>query len=135
MFTVRCGWLDRPAPLLAELAALGTYDAGGRWSLWLDHIPLADRLPWATMALVQAYRDGQAHTGWHTDGAYARTAVLALGATRLFGLRVDGREHLIPLSSGDLVEFDTRLEHAVPQCSTPTGERLAVVYRSTHQHT
>lgn len=86
------------------------------------------RLGWPTVALVQAYRDGNAVTDWHDDAHYKRQAILAIGASRPFSIRIASGDYHILLNSGDLLEFDPGLQHAV--LWSKAGERFALVFRT-----
>lgn len=82
-----------------------------------------------TIVAFQGYQDGTAGTDWHSDD-YPHQAMLSIGATRTFGVRLAGHETAIPVDDGDLVYLAGRQEHAVLTDPGVSGERCSLVFRS-----
>lgn len=123
------------------------------------YVGMSDSLPWfpelaaardlvvATLghpinyALVNWYRDGHDHTGWHSDKmdmhlAGTGVAILSLGATRSFLFRRAARPASIvglEAEAGSLIwmggSTQTHYEHSVPACPSTTEPRLSVTFR------
>ena len=87
-----------------------------------------------SIALWQGYRNHEASTALHRDD-YAAQLIVSLGATRPFWTVAPGDEHRWTLGPGDAVFFPPHSQdedgwrHGVPACSSPRGERIAVVFR------
>ena len=83
----------------------------------------------------QAYRNGSG-CDWHADTPFDAQAVLSLGATRTFGVRLlpSGSPTWISVKHGDLVYmppgFQDEWEHCVPVEPDKPGERVSLVFRT-----
>jgi alkylated DNA repair dioxygenase AlkB len=98
----------------------------------LDRLEARFRIRFTTVAF-QAYRNG-AGCDWHADTPFDAQAILSLGATRTFGLRlVGGEPSWVEVSSGSLVfmppGFQRTHEHCVP-VEDVAGERISLVFRT-----
>ncbi len=94
-----------------------------------------------TVVAFQAYRGG---TGcdWHTDLAFDAQAVLSLGVTRTFGVRLladdgsYGEPDWLAVHHGDLVVmpsgFQAQWQHCVP-AEPVAGERVSLVFRTVER--
>ncbi len=111
----RCdGWLPELEPVVLRLAA--------------EHGLVSN------LVLVNRYRSGVDHMGWHTDaerGLGRRIASLSLGATRRFLVRPPGgaRSCSLDLEHGSLLLMDGRLRHALPKTRRAVAERLNLTFR------
>ena len=88
----------------------------------------------SNLVLMNRYRDGRDHMGWHTDderGLAGRIASVSLGAARRFLIRWPGeaRARAIDLQPGALLIMDGRLRHALPRTRKPVGERINLTFR------
>jgi len=88
-----------------------------------------------TIVAFQAYRNGSG-CDWHADTPFDAQAVLSLGATRTFGVRLlpSGSPTWISVKHGDLVYmppgFQDEWEHCVPVEPDKPGERVSLVFRT-----
>lgn len=92
-------------------------------------------------ALVNWYRDGRDHTGWHADKMHMHVpgsaiAVLSLGAARSISFRrLDDPDRVVVvgLEDGSLLWMrgttNAHYEHAVLPVDAPTPPRLSVTFR------
>jgi alkylated DNA repair dioxygenase AlkB len=85
-------------------------------------------------ALLNRYRNGQDHMGWHTDDeadVQGAIASVSLGASRGFLLRMPGesRSRRLLLEHGSLLVFDRRIRHCLPK-RVNAGERINITFRS-----
>jgi alkylated DNA repair dioxygenase AlkB len=107
---------------------------------WFDALlPIRDRLAdvfglHTNLALLNRYRDGSDHMGWHRDderGHGPRVASLSLGATRRFLVRIPGedRSRRIDLAAGSLLIMDGRLRHRLPPTRQSVDERINLTFR------
>ena len=155
------GWRRGPE-ILTALRTLYTYTAAqpDRATGWLysarqiGQLPptpwpdaLAETGPWMLndlehttgvrfdAACYQAYLDGSG-CGWHYDRDWPVQAILSLGVTRSFGLRLIGSDEgeTLRLAHGDLLYMPAPMqlthEHCVP-VEQITGERCSIVFRSS----
>lgn len=91
--------------------------------------------------LLNLYRDGNDHMGWHSDdepelGANPVIASLSLGAERRFRLRhrtVPGERRELTLRPGSLLVMGGELQHhwlhSVPKSSTVRSPRVNLTFR------
>jgi alkylated DNA repair dioxygenase AlkB len=92
--------------------------------------------------LLNLYRDGRDHMGWHSDderelGPQPLIASLSLGARRMFQLRHRQRAELaiqsIELGDGSLLLMDgttqAHWKHRIRRESRPCGERINLTFR------
>jgi alkylated DNA repair dioxygenase AlkB len=84
-------------------------------------------------AAFQAYLNGSG-CDWHDDASFGAQAILSLGVTRTFGVRVKGHDpEWMQVGHGDLVymptDFSAEHEHCVPVEDIP-GERISLVFRT-----
>jgi 2OG-Fe(II) oxygenase superfamily len=82
----------------------------------------------------QAYRNGSG-CDWHADTPFDAQAILSLGATRTFGVRLlPGAPTWISVHHGDLVYmpsgFQNEWQHCVPVEPDKPGERISLVFRT-----
>ena len=88
-----------------------------------------------TIVAFQAYRNGSG-CDWHADTPFDAQAVLSLGATRTFGVRLppSGSPTWISVKHGDLIYmppgFQDEWEHCVPVEPDKPGERVSLVFRT-----
>ena len=88
-----------------------------------------------TIVAFQAYRNGSG-CDWHADTPFDAQAVLSLGATRTFGVRLlpSGSPTWTSVKHGDLVYmppgFQDEWEHCVPVEPDKPGERVSLVFRT-----
>lgn len=92
-------------------------------------------------ALVNWYRDGEDHTGWHADKIdlhqpETSIAIVSLGAPRVLAFRPIGSRQTtveVKLEHGSLLwmrgDLQLHYEHAVPPDPIITGCRFSVTYR------
>lgn len=90
--------------------------------------------PTFNFVLLNRYRDGDDHMGWHTDderGHGHRVASVSLGATRRFLVRAGGetRSRRYDLEAGSLLVLDGRCPHRLPPTRRPVGERINLTFR------
>jgi alkylated DNA repair dioxygenase AlkB len=88
----------------------------------------------SNLVLINRYRDGRDHMGWHADderGLARRVASLSLGATRRFLIRLPGepRSRSVDLEHGSVLVLDGSLRHALPPTRRPVEERLNLTFR------
>lgn len=110
---------------------------GTGWPKWLKD--LADRM--ATdfdrcdnHVLLNRYRCGSDHMGWHRDderGVVGDVLVLSLGASRTLRWRTDARgsSQAILLESGSLLQLDGRLYHRLLAAPGQQSERISMTFR------
>ncbi len=110
-----------------------------RASCWLSSLePVRDRLAAqhaldANFVLLNRYRDGRDHMGWHADdeaGMCSPVAAVSLGARRhlLVRPRSDSRSLRLELDHGSLLIIAPHLQHALPRVAT-AGERVSLTFR------
>ena len=104
---------------------------------------LVDAVGTFNSVLLNVYRDGRDHMGWHSDdepelGEYPVIASVSLGATRRFVLKHRTRRDLRPvaiaLESGSLLVMrggtQNHWRHMVPATARPVGPRLNLTFRT-----
>ncbi len=109
---------------------------------------LAERVSAATgwqanFVLVNRYRNGRDHLGWHSDderdlGPAPVVATVSVGAARTFRMSAEDRgspNHDVTLEDGSLFLMWGRSQrhyrHSVPRRARETGERLSFSFRRT----
>ena len=134
------GWLG-DADLLPAVRSLFEFGDEDRATGYLsEDWGLLDRLESDlgvrfTIVAFQAYRNGSG-CDWHADTPFDAQAVLSLGATRTFGVRLlpSGSPTWISVKHGDLVYmppgFQDEWEHCVPVEPDKPGERVSLVFRT-----
>ena len=90
-------------------------------------------------ALLNYYRDGSDHLGWHSDGEKtldtSLIASLSLGASRVFKFRYKKDRsiiHSVTLDDGSLVfmrDCQEHWHHQVPKTSKTLGPRINITFR------
>lgn len=88
--------------------------------------------------LVNRYRHGGEHMGWHRDderSAHPRIASLSLGATRRFRMRAGpgAESYALDLTAGSLLLLDGRVQHMLAKTRRPVGERINLTFRCIHE--
>ncbi len=85
--------------------------------------------------ILNHYRNGEDHMGWHSDderNACPQIASLSLGATRRF--RIDQGATVTPtsidLDAGSLLIFDGRQRHQLAKTKRPCAPRINLTFRS-----
>jgi alkylated DNA repair dioxygenase AlkB len=106
------------------------FEALGRGLLDDLYVTLGQRF---TILVFQGYRNG-AGCDWHADTPFDAQAILSLGVTRTFGVRLIGGEpQWLKVHHGDLVYmppgFQNGHEHCVLVEDVP-GERISLVFRT-----
>lgn len=98
-------------------------------------------VPSVNSVLANLYRDGRDSVSWHADdepefGPEPAIASVSLGANRRFLMRHrDGGDTIaIRLAHGSLLVMSgasqRAWQHAVPKCTTPSGERINLTFRT-----
>lgn len=87
--------------------------------------------------LVNRYRHGGEHMGWHRDDEHAADpliASLSLGATRRFRVRAGPGEEScgLDLTDGSLLLLDGRTQHMLAKTKRAVSERINLTFRSIH---
>lgn len=92
-------------------------------------------------ALVNIYRDGRDHTGWHSDKMHMHVAgtgvaVVSLGAVRPLCFRSrhgGGVRVTVPLADGSLLwmrgSTQSHYEHAIPSDVELMAQRISITFR------
>lgn len=95
----------------------------------LTEIPLS-------FVVLQQYRDGNDHVGWHRDKEYSLdtsfpVVSLSLGSPRKFGLEdLYGKKHYFVLEKGDITVFNASQQlHCVPALKRRCGSRISLTFR------
>ena len=89
--------------------------------------------------LLNRYRHGGEHMGWHRDdeqGSEPSIASVSLGAKRRFRIR-PGPGHAskaIDLAPGSLLFIDGRQQHMLAKTKRPVAERINLTFRTIHAH-
>ena len=84
--------------------------------------------------LLNRYRNGRDHMGWHRDdeaGCNGKIASLSLGAVRRFRIEREPscqRQH-IDLEHGSLTIFDGQQRHCLTKTSRAVSERINLTFR------
>ncbi len=114
---VGSGW---PASMIALLSKVGAF---------MEQKP--------NFVVLNHYRNGEDHMGWHRDderGAYPQIASLSLGGTRRFRIEQEslGAPTSIDLVAGSLLIFDGRQRHQLAKTRHPCAPRINLTFRSIH---
>ncbi len=107
------------------------------WPQWLH--PLRQRVEDVASSsfnflLVNDYRDGSQHMGWHKDnetGAAPLIASVSLGAQRPFLYRMDdgAASQRVVLEHGSLCLFDGQIRHRLPPARRVKHRRINLTFR------
>ena len=115
----------------------GRSHVGTGWPSWLAdvvHQIAVDFYRFDNHLLLNRYRSGSDHMGWHRDderGVVGDVLVLSLGAPRTFRWRVGakGRSASLVLEHGSLLRLDGRLYHRLMAAPGQHDERISMTFR------
>ncbi len=115
----------------------GRSHVGTGWPSWLanvGHQIAVDFDRFDNHLLLNRYRSGSDHMGWHRDderGVVGDVLVLSLGAPRTFRWRVGakGRSAPLELEHGSLLRLDGRLYHRLMAAPGQQDERISMTFR------
>lgn len=131
----RVAWVGDPG---LDYRYTGRSHPGTGWPAWL--VPTRDRIRQVVdmpfnHVILNRYRDGHDHMGWHRDdekGVTGPVAILSLGAPRTLRYRQEPGSNptALRLESGSLLLLDGRLQHALIRDKYSEDERISLSFRN-----